>query len=369
MKTLARAGVGPVGVVVALLLVALAGATVAVTVFVRSVHVADDEGPGRRGERHLPTRPRAVAPADSGALDAPFVVSYASPTPTGWVLLDTSAGEVLLVGSDGLPEGRLGRRGQGPGELERPRLAARSEAGAVAVVDAFTRHLDIFPPGGDPWRRRIQGDECTVGTPVGMWAGREGEWHLVRSCQAGLSRSLEILLLPSGSPQRSGDLGPLAGPTQDLFVQPVAASLGERVYVGSTRRSCLSEVDAGSLTLADRHRCFPTPRPFATPDSLVTAVVGPSLNRAAAAGLSLALPDSFPTLAGVEATSRGPVVRVILEDLSEVWAFEEEGELVYADAPEGIAVHPGWEAWLLVRDDLEGLRIWTVPYGEWVDGA
>lgn len=346
----------------------LIGTTVALTRTARSLHVAEDEGPGRVGSRFLPTRSRVLSPRDPGALVDPFTVGVSRATKRGWVLLDLSSREVLLVSPEGREEGRMGRHGQGPGELEYPAIAARGGDGTVAVADAFTRHLDLFPTSGDPWRWRIRAGDCDTGTPIGLWESPAGGWRLVRTCVTGLRRSLELVHLETGQPQVDSTLGRLPTVVQDLFAQPLAVVMDGRLLVGSTRHTCLSEAPLGQGSGSEGYRCLPSPRPFETPDSLLQERIGGSLGRLAAAGLKFTLPDEMPTLADVRETSRGPALRIVLEDLSEAWAFEEEGELVYAELPDGVRAYPGWDAWLLLADELDGLRIWTLPYADWTDG-
>lgn len=358
-------------ILVAVGLALACAAVVATSAFVtraaRGLHVADHEGPGAPSDRHLALRPRALSPTDSGVLLDPFSAGRASSSPQGWILLDLSSRELMVVTREGGVARRLGRHGQGPGELEYPGLAARADDGTVVVVDAFTRHIDIFPYGGEPWRWSVDAGDCDVGDPVALWPRPDGGLLLLRTCTSGLSRSLELVRLAVGEPQVSTSLGRLPGVVQDMFHQPLAVALRGRILVGSTRRTCFSEVDSAGTGLTDRRVCLPAPHPIETPDSILQARLGRSLGRLARTGLKVTLPDRMPALADLRETSRGAALQVVLGDLSEAWAFEEDGELVYAELAEGVRAYPGWEAWLLLADELEGLRIWTVPYSRWTD--
>ena len=85
-------------------------------------------------------------------------------TPSGetWVLTRLEP-FVYRFSPEGRLEGRFGRRGQGPGELQNPGAIAAAGADGVEVLDLAGRRLAAFDAAGRPGRRvEVQGARSTV---------------------------------------------------------------------------------------------------------------------------------------------------------------------------------------------------------------
>lgn len=309
-------------------------------------------------ERILPVVATPIGPAGEGRLIPPFDVDDVDHTTFGWALLDRTAGEVLVVDSAGRPRRRLGRRGAGPGELERPARVALGDATEVVVLDASGQRLDLFPDSGLPLRIPVEAHECrgTFGDDV---VRHGGAWWLLRRCFEGLDADIEVLRVTSAGEVERVERRPLTRMNTDPHLVPLLLSYGDNLWAGSNRDACLLEVGAAA---DDAQRlCLPRPTPIAIPDSLVSEMFGDLARRAAAVGLDLEIPTHYPGLVGARVGASGPVVRTVLADGSDRWAYERRDTLRVASPPADIRIHPGASRWLLLSDEGAGLRIWTVP--------
>jgi hypothetical protein len=319
-----------------------------------------------RPEATLPVRPRSLAGADSGTLLPGFTASTAEGSPAGWAVLDKMGAQVTLVHADGRVGRTLGRRGKGPGELDRPAMAVLAADGTVAVADALTRYIDVFPVDGDPYRVQVDRGLCPAGSAHRLWSSPGGGWALLRRCTLGVDIQSQLIeVAPSGG-QVSHPMRPLSQASIDPFARPLAVRVDDAaIFVGSTRELCLRPSGgAGADSL-----CLPSAPPPTIPDSVRSDLFGDLPAKAALIGVDLETPDRMPGVMDVRETGRGPALRVVLADLSEAWAFREGDELVHVAIPDGVRAYPGWNGWLLLREELEGVRVWTVPYAGWVDGG
>lgn len=314
--------------------------------------------PGAMGAaRILPVAAVAVEPQGPGRLLPPFDVDDVAHTALGWALLDRTAGEVVVLDSVGGVRRRVGRRGAGPGELERPNRVSLAPDGAVAVLGAAGQRLDVFPERGLPQRIPIAGVDCS-GTFGDAVVRHDESWWVLRRCFDGPNADIEVLRVGRSGEAERVERRVLTRMNTDPHLVPILLALDGVLYAGSNLDDCLLEV--AGLDGAARTLCLPTPSPIAIPDSVSSRLFGDLGRRAAAVGLDLEIPTHYPGLVGARARRSGPVVRTILEDGSDAWAYESGGALRVL-APEGGArVEPGESGWLLLRDDGPGLRVWVL---------
>jgi hypothetical protein len=315
-------------------------------------------------EKVLGVRRRPLEPAGAGRLHTAFNASTAEGSPLGWAVLDKMGREVKVIDPRGEEVRTVGRAGQGPGELDRPGKAIVRADGTVAVADAMSRHIDVFPTIGDPYRVPVDRGRCLSASTQRLWSLGDDTWILLRRCMIGVDIHSQLVEITGSGATVHHPKRPLSQATIDPFARPLAIMEEGRVLVGSTRELCLR----GGRDEEGSARCLPSAPPPTIPDSVRDDFFGDLPAKAALIGVKLETPDEMPGIMNVRETSRGPALRVVLEDLSEAWAFEEGGELVYAELPDGLRAYPGWDAWLLLADELDGLRIWTVPYTDWTDG-
>jgi hypothetical protein len=317
-----------------------------------------DQDPVTVENRVLPSEPTPIVPPGSGRLLDPFEADDVDHSAFGWALLDRTAGEVLVLDSTGRPHRRLGRRGAGPGELERPSRIALGERVEVAVLDATGQRLDVFPESGLPRRIPIEAHDCsgTFGDDVVRHAE---SWWVLRRCFDGPNADIEVLRVPNGGVPQRVERRTLTRMNSDPYLVPLLLSYRGLLHAGSNRDECLVEV--GGPQGGGSRLCLPRPVPLAIPDSLATRMFGDLGRRAAAVGLDLEIPTHYPGVVGARARASGPVIRTILEDGSDAWAYEVDGVLRVLTPGADTRVEPGESNWLLLRDEGAGLRVWIVP--------
>lgn len=314
-----------------------------------------DDGPP---ERILVAAETPIDAIDLGRLIAPFEVDDVDHSKFGWALLDRTAGEVLVLDALGADLRRFGRRGAGPGELERPSRLALGGSADVAVLDASGQRLDLFPESGPPRRIPIQATDCR-GTFGDELARHAGSWWILRRCFEGPNADIEVIRVGDDGEAERVERRVLSRMNNDPHLVPLLLAHEGVLYAGSNRDACLIEV--GSEPDRVRRLCLPRPAPIAIPDSVATRLFGDLGRRAAAVGLDLNIPTHYPGIVGARVAIDGPVVRTILADGSDTWAYEVNDTLHVLAPPAGIRVEPGESAWLLLRDEGAGLRVWTVP--------
>ena len=306
----------------------------------------------------LPTVPTPIGLPGPGDLLDPFEADVVVHTSFGWALLDRTEGEVLVLDSLGRVHRRFGRRGAGPGELERPSRIALGEGAQVAVLDATGQRLDVFPVSGPPRRILIAAHDCsgTFGDEVVRHAM---EWWVLRRCFEGPNADIEVLRVPANGVAERVERRELTRMNSDPHLVPILLAYAGVLYAGSNRDACLVEVGAAPAT--EPRLCLPRPDPIEIPDSVATRLFGDLGRRAAAVGIDLEIPTHYPGLVGARVSPLGPVVRTILADGSDAWAFESEGALRVLVPAVDSRLEPGASDWLLLRDEGAGLRVWTVP--------
>lgn len=95
-------------------------------------------------------------------------------------------------------EGRIGRHGDGPGELSRPSgLALSPDGGTLYVVDAWNRRVQRFAPDGTPGGVLATGGEPLV-RPDAIAIGPGGDLFL-----SDVARSRVLVLAPGGGLRRA----------------------------------------------------------------------------------------------------------------------------------------------------------------------
>lgn len=307
--------------------------------------------------RILPTALVSIEPAGPGRLLEPFEVDDVDHSAAGWALLDRTAGEVLVLDSAGSVRRRVGRRGAGPGELERPNRVSLGESGDVAVLDAAGQRLDLLPESGPPRRIAIAGSDC-AGTFGDAVVRHSGSWWVLRRCFQGPNADLEILRVGSGGEATRVERRVLTRMNTDPHLVPILLAVDGVLYAGSNLVACLVEV--GGEGGGARRLCLPMPAPIAIPDSVSIRLFGDLGRRAAAVGLDLEIPTHYPGLVGARRRRIGPAVRTILDDGSDAWAYESNGSLRVLTPPPGARIEPGEATWLVLRDDGPGLRVWVV---------
>jgi hypothetical protein len=294
-------------------------------------------------------------PVGPGTLLPPFEADDVAHSRAGWALLDRSAGEIQTLDPAGAPVLRFGRRGQGPGELSRPLHIGLDPDGVVAVLDASGRHLDVFPPASRPAVRVFLPAEDCPGSFGDEVLHHAGAWWVARRCFEGARSDLELVRVSATHEVSVEARATLTRTNTDPHLTPLLVPSGGELFVGSNRAPCLDAV-AG-----DDRLCLPRPTAFPIPDSTAERMFGDLGRRAAAAGIDLDLPTHYPALVGVRARRRGPAVRTIRADGEDAWAVQEADTLRLLLPRPGGRVEPGEDAWLLLRDDGAGLRVWVVP--------
>lgn len=303
----------------------------------------------------LASRTAAVAPRGPGRLIGAFEADDVAHSISGWALLDRSEGEVIVLDTAGAPVRRLGRRGEGPGELSRPVDLALDPDAGLAVLDASGQRVDLFPPAGLPFRVAIPPEGCT-GTFGDEILRHAGAWWTLRRCFNGVRAELEVHRLSGTTPAERVERRPLTLGRTDPHLAPLMVSAYGALFAGSNLDACLVEV--GAADAARIQLCLPRPHPLAIPDSLLEQMFGDLGRRAEAVGLDLDLPTHYPGVVEVRARRDTPVVRTIVADGSDRWAFARDDTLHIVDPPAGSRAEPGPAGWLILRDDGPGLRIW-----------
>lgn len=322
---------------------------------------APSDGPGAAPGAALgPGRALAPAPDDPGhLLPGVSVVTAVHAGPDGWAILDAAAARVVLVGPRGVPEGGVGRPGEGPGELAAPAHAARSGT-RVAVLDMAATRLDRFGPNGRA--------EPRVSIPRGGCAGTMAEglephgdaWIVLQRCaDPGVSTTRTLRVDADGSVVEL-ERTPIAGQLTDPFLSPLLVSVpGEGVYLGTTRSACMTRVAGDGRPEHCLRAVAPLPVPAETRARMEERLAG----RARSVGLRLQVPDHLPQLLevrGLDAEARA--VRRPVDTRFAPWVVERPGEVGPTLVPEGgHRVEPGPAGVLLLLDELDGVRAWVVP--------
>ncbi len=321
------------------------------------VTLAEEHAPDSASWVTLPMATTPLTGAGDGMLLPPFEIDDSESWTGGWALLDRAAGEVLVLDTLGAVVRRVGRRGAGPGELERPLDVAVGPAGSVAVLDATGQRLDLFPTSGLPLRVALTAHECkgTFGDDV---VHHREVWWVLRRCFQGMAVDIEVVRVTAGGASEIVTRRHLTSMSVDPLLTPLIVEAGGTLYVGNNREPCLAPVEDSS---SGAPLCLPQPPPRAIPDSVAQELFGDLGQRAAAVGLDLKLPTHYP---GVFATRRGPdgpVIGLIRADRSDAWAYGRGDSLRVVETSAGVRAIPGLSHWLLFRDDVAGLRLWTVP--------
>ncbi len=304
----------------------------------------------------LESRLIEVAPRGEGRWLAVFEADEVTHASSGWALLDRSEGEVLVLDTAGALVRRVGRRGEGPGELSRPHALALDHQAGVAVLDASGQRVDLFPAAGLPRRLVVPAGSCR-GTFGDVVLRHAEAWWTARRCYDGLDADLEVHRIDDAGTVERIDRRPLVRGRADPHMVPLLLAMEGAVYAGSNLYPCLDEVSGE----ASRELCLPRPHPLAIPDSLRERMFGGLARRAAAVGLGLDVPTHYPGIVGVRSGSNRAVVRTIVADGSDRWAFEQRDTLWIVDPPRDTRIAPGAAAWLILKDEGNGLRAWTSP--------
>lgn len=165
-----------------------------------------------------------------GGLDAPeaqqlFQVSGAQRLQDGRVVVaDGGSGEIRVYGDDGTFVHAHGRKGEGPGEYQDPRLAGVLDTDSLIVYDGRLRRISLLHPDDGFARSYLVGAEGG-GFPVAIGATNEGGLAvgggMFFSSEGGFPsgqvrpNSRYVILAPDGSVR--GDLGDV--PAAEMFAR------------------------------------------------------------------------------------------------------------------------------------------------------
>ncbi len=333
----------------------------------RSVDPPTSAEPGEARPRPAGRLARlVVAPADNDPgtlLPEIFRITDVAVGPEGWAVLDGPGARVVTVDSLGRVGPGRGRAGRGPGELAGPaEVALRGDE--VAVLDKAALHLDILgASGGERVTLPVRG--CATALADDLAADGRG-WLVLRRCLTPNRMLLELLRIrPDGGATvlDTATLGPMR--VADPFLRPVLAVSGPGVYLGTTRAPCLRRASrSGPLSI-----CPPAWTAAAIPDSLRDALEAAMPARGRALGLRVQVPEHFPPFVAVRALDERLAVRRPRGDGTARWVLSSADASLDLQAEEGVRVEPGPRGLLLLRQEMAGVRVWTVPLPSSTGGA
>jgi hypothetical protein len=232
---------------------------------------------------------RPATDTTAGILPDLSSVDDAVPLANGWVIVDGRERTLHVTDSQGNVRRRIGRRGQGPGEFQYPRLVAVT-ATRLYAAQLGRPDLSEFDHEGRFIRLVRSSAPCGIGAPE-MLAGSATELLVLRRCTEPPRRirlQLERLIDGELRPWGWTDTIPMPPGGQIPFSIPVMALDTEAVLIGDGGSGCLRRI-----RLADGVPSPPSclawlPR-LVTSDSLRQALREQSRGR-------LQVPDSQPRL-------------------------------------------------------------------------
>ncbi|HEX8392695.1 MAG TPA: 6-bladed beta-propeller [Longimicrobium sp.] len=224
------------------------GITIAAPLLALALLAADAGAQGRivqlpRADRALAGAPAAVYTigAAEGAEEETFgtIAGVGFDAAENLYVLDQQNARVMVYGPNGRFLRRIGKKGQGPGELMIPTQIAVAPDGTVTINDMATQRLNVFRPDGT-FVRTLQTPGVTTGGPL-AWHPRGflGAFRPMMSREGNFSQtstSVPLLLYPAagGEPAKVFDVpqtisvqqtsgGPAAAQTTRLRVSGPAA--------------------------------------------------------------------------------------------------------------------------------------------------
>jgi len=275
-------------------------------------------------------------------------------TADGWVVLDRRAQQLVFLDGFGNLVGLAGRRGSGPGELERAGSLALLDS-LLVVIEGSGALMHVFFPDGTFQRRvALTADGCPVG-PVRQALGGRATIALLRTCSrpdgstsarveridaAGVSEVLEDRVY--------NDLG--TG-SVDPARFPLLARVGDRLYFGLAPERCVTLLD-GSAD-APEALCHPATVRVALPDSIQRAFrdLEPRMR---AAGATLILPEHHPPFTRLLSVGGRLAFHVVLGDRERALDVVVNGGLERIVPPQEAILFAGERSLLLAQERLEG---------------
>jgi hypothetical protein len=316
----------------------------------------------------VPETLQLASPVGSFTLPQVLSVQDALEGDSLWVLLDARSGRLHFIHPR---QGWLrssGRKGEGPGELLDP-VALAFSGSSLWVLNQRGLTLDQFTLDGTfQQRRRLRGGACLAGMARGLDGLEDGGLLLLRVCPATLpgpgTAWLEILA-PTGelTPLLSLPLGTPGSRRLHLLRQPVMASDGRRVHLGTLDMPCLVDLTvAGSRA---GHRCLPdysrAPAPEEDREKLERRFRGlPSMGF-----LPMEVPDRLPWYDRLFALPEGVgVLRIEGYETRELVYLGDDGEAGILNARLPANTYVGRTTILLAEDRIQGswIQIHSNPW-------
>jgi hypothetical protein len=287
--------------------------------------------------------------------------SDAAKLPSGWVVLDRRAQQLVFLDESAHMVRIAGRPGEGPGELSDASEVAWVDS-LVAVIDAAGRTMDLFALDGAFSSRTPLRDTGCASAPVRELVGEPASVVLLRLCtrrdgstsalveRVQLGGEREVLLDRSYQETSSGKLDPMR--------MPLLASVGRHLYFVITPDRCVTVLDPalgqpGSV-------CHPDDNPVALPDSL-KSVFRELEPRARAVGATLVIPDRLPPFADILAVGGRLAFHVMLDDGTHALEVVRDSQLERLILPGRASFAAGGRSLLLAQDRLEGTAFAVLP--------
>ena len=280
-----------------------------------------------------------------------------------WFVLDYRGAAVHRIGPDGALLGSFGRRGEGPGEFQRPeQLVVHGDT--IVVWDE--NELRLFTPGGEHIAdRALHVDECAAPVPLvtGTASLPIGIGLLVNCASTvGLSPRMTTLVWLVGNDGESRALARYSARSSrsfglDIVPSAVVASHPSGFVFGKAADDCLAVHDLGGSQ--KETVCHEWLERAETPPELAEVLAQTGRRT----GLRIPEMESLNPFADVFVKGSGSLVyvTVVADEDGELWqqlrSLESDGWENGPDSPtasmlfgSGDSVLSGWE-------DLEGTRI------------
>jgi hypothetical protein len=290
----------------------------------------------------------------------------------GWILLDRRSGKIHFLDPGRGVVNSWGRRGEGPGELERP-VALELQDSLLWVLNQSGFSLDRFSVhSGFRARRRIRGGGCAVGLAKGLAAGPHGMLLLLKVCPAltpGPGTALVERVDTTGwtTPLLELPLGRPGSRRIDPFRSPLFASWPGGFVLGTGDAPCLKSFTSdgtasGKVCLPDYPRVRVPEDPRGRLETRLRGIVRFGL-------LPVRIPDHMPWFDHLFRVHRGLVVRRIRgERERDLILLTEGGRVFRMDTSLDEGTFVGDRSLIQVRDLMEGteIRIFPTPWADTV---
>jgi hypothetical protein len=287
----------------------------------------------------------------------------------GWILLDRRLGKLhFLDNTSGLLES-VGGEGPGLGELRSP-VALAAGGSFLWVLNQQGQSLDRFSLQGEfQDRRGVHGGGCLVGLAEELHYIPQKGLILLRICPAtlpGPGTAFLEKLDPAGTltVEVALPLGESGSRRLHLLRHPTASATAEHLFLGTWDTPCIAvlPLTGGATRGVSGHRCLPDFVRAKAPETDRSKMEIRFQRLSEWGFLPMVVPDRYPWFDRIFSTSRGLIVRRILE--------EEERDLVLLGPHEGSRVSDmvfpedtfvGEETILAARDLLQGTEIQIFP--------